>query len=653
MTISNKIFYLDSQFTKELPSSDEKIDSIYISGYASVNGPDRAGDVIPSSVWEDGMKNYLKNPIVLAFHDHDDPIGRVVEHKIDDKGLWVKVRVSAAAEVFNLVKDGVITAFSVGFRIHDAEYKPDAELFIIKKLELMEISVVSVPCNQDTLFSLSKSFDNDEEYIKFKSLFNPSKDNSAKGLEDPKTSNSKKVKEVVMTTENLDIEKMVAAAAEKAARSATEALLAKQKADAEAAERAAAAEAELQSRINKAIAAVTPSTTGADKLLEDLTKRLDESEKTNKAALEGLEAALKEKAEELAAMTKSKMAFGDKNTKSDISYTDKETAFLLSKISGKSIDATKFGKALVEKALGAGAATSPHNASQTWEHEVSMNMEDEIRRRLVIAPLMRNISMQTNVMSLPINPEAGYGTWVTNAQFGTTDSPGAAQTHTLKELTINAYKLATREYLNYEEEEDSLIVLLPIIRDAMVRRVAKSVEKALAVGAGVGADPVKGLGLYDATSAVTVTNTGTVSIANFRALRKDLGVWGLETDNVVFLVSTDTYYDLLEATEFMTMDKVGAAATLLTGQVGAIGNIPVIVCPELHAKTTGTSSSTTNIGAIAVARGNFLVGNQRGVRFDTQDLVETQRRVLVASLRMGMTQLSTVNGQAVSALRWT
>ena len=182
MTIKNKVLHLDSQFTKELPSADDPIDSIYISGYASANVPDRVGDIIPSSVWEKGLQNYLKNPIVLAYHDHDDPIGRTTEHKIDEKGLWIKARISAAAEVFNLIKDGVLTAFSVGFRVLDAEYNAAAELFVIKELELIEISVVSVPCNQDTLFSLSKSFDNEDDYKSFKLQFAPTSE-SAKGLE--------------------------------------------------------------------------------------------------------------------------------------------------------------------------------------------------------------------------------------------------------------------------------------------------------------------------------------------------------------------------------------------------------------------------------------------------------------------------------------
>ena len=126
-------------------------------------------------------------------------------------------------------------------------------------------------------------------------------------------------------------------------------------------------------------------------------------------------------------------------------------------------------------------------------------MEAEVRRRLVMAPLFRGINMMTNVMTIPVNPEAGSATWITNAQFGTTDSPGAAQTHQLKEITLNAYKVATMEYLAYEEEEDSLLVLMPIVRDAMIRRVARAMDKAYLMGAGAGADPVKGVSIYDAT----------------------------------------------------------------------------------------------------------------------------------------------------------
>ncbi len=587
------------------------------------------------------MDNFLKNPILLAYHNHSEPIGRVIDHVIDSKGLWVKARVSAAAKVYELIKDNVLTAFSVAFRVLDAEYNAATELFVIKKLELLEISVVSVPCNQDTLFSLSKSFTDDEEYKLFKSQFTPQSE-SAKGLENSTEVDCLNLEEIGMNPEEL--KKMLADAATAAAETAVKAFKAEQEAKDRAKAEADAAEAAVQKRIADAVALATPSTTGAEKLLEDITKRFDDEAAKTKTTLDGLEAALKEKADELAAIQKSKMTFAD-GKQGEISYEEKEKAVLISRITGKAIDQTKFGKTLMEKA-------GAHVPSATWELEVSLKMEAEVRRRLVVAPLMRNIAMQTNVMTIPVNPEAGSATWITNAQFGTSASPGAAQTHQLKEITLNAYKVATMEYLAYEEEEDALMVLMPIVRDAMVRRVARAMDKAYLLGAGAGADPVKGLAIYDATSVVVPAVATQATVSTLRALRKDLGAWGLDTADVTYVVSTDIYYDLLDDTTFQTMDKVGDKATLLTGQIGTVGNSPVLVSAEFPTKASGTSSGTVNIGAIAFATGNFLAGNQRGLRFDTQDLVETQRKVLVASLRTGVTQVTTNLGMGVSTLRW-
>lgn len=626
----DKVLFVNSTFTaKELPAAGDKIDSIFIEGYASTNDVDRSNDVIPTSVWEAGIKNYLKNPIILAQHDHDDPIGRMVEHKIDGKGLWIKARISAAAEIFSLVKDEVVTAFSVGFRIIDAEYNAVAELFVVKELELVEISVVSVPCNQNTLFSLSKAFSDADEYNNFKSQFAP-KSASAKGLDSSTDVNSKSQKEVEMTQD--EIKQLVADATAKAlADQAT----AKSLADAQ--------EADVQARIKAAVALATPSTTGADKLMAEVEARFATQAASTKSVLDGLQAALTEKAAEIEAMQKSKMTFADGKT-AEVSYADKEKAVILSRITGKSIQDTKFGRQLLEK-------TGAHLPSATWELEVSMAMEAEVRRKLIVSPLLRNVAMQTNVMTIPVNPEAGYATWVTNAQFATAASSGNTAVHQVKEITLNAYKVATNEYMAYEEEEDSLIALMPIVRDAMVRRTARAIDKAFLLGAGAGADPVKGLATY--TTGVAAANTtssiatgAATSVASLRALRKALGALGLDPQDVTFIVSTEMYYNLLEDTTFQTMNQVGVQATLLTGQIGQVGNSPVLVSAELPTQATGA------YGALAVYTPNFIVGNQRGLRMDTQELVETQRRVLVASLRTGMTQIATNLGQGVATMKW-
>lgn len=628
MSDVQKILYATSVINKVADSGDSD-ESIVIEGYANCTTTDRQGDVIPATAWEGALTNFLKNPIMLAYHNYSMPIGKMVDHKIDQAGLWIKANISSAAgDVYKLIKAGVLTAFSVGFIVKDAKYDSALDLFIIKELELLEISVVSVPANQDSIFSLAKSFDSAEDYMTFRKQFasEATLDNSQEPEEAP--THQKGIL-------NMD-EKQLAELMAKAASDAVAAQEAKRAAVEKAAQEAAAAEAALTAKI-KSVIEVGQS--GTEKLVADLEKRFAEAETTNKSALEGLQAIVAEKTAEIEALQKSKMQFNNKDSAKDAAYADKEKAFILSVCMGnKGIASTKFGSQLIEK-------IGPHSASATWETEVSMNMEAEIRKRLVVANTIRAIDMQTNVQKIPLNPDTGVGTWVTNAQFGTSASAGATQVHQLAEITLSAYKVATNEYMNMEEEEDSLIVLTPIIRDAMIRRVARAIDIAYLRGAGAGADPVKGLSAY--ATADTTNPVGTkVTVAKLRDMRKNLGWFGLDPAEVTYVVSPDVYYDLLEDTTFQTMDSVGPQATLVTGQIGMVGNSPVLITGEFETKAVG------KIGAIAYNTANFLAGNQRGLRFDTQDLVETQRRVMVASMRTGLVQLTTNNGQGVAKLTW-
>jgi HK97 family phage major capsid protein len=294
-------------------------------------------------------------------------------------------------------------------------------------------------------------------------------------------------------------------------------------------------------------------------------------------------------------------------------------------------------------------------------------MEQALRRKLVVAPLFRQIAMKTNVMSIPVNPEVGSATWVTafnpvgssDPRTLNTTSGGSAVSHKLNEVTLNAYKIATKEFVGYEEEEDSLLVLMPMIREAMVRRCAKAIDSALLVGAADSTVPISGLANRAGASATAQQNAvaTTVTLAKMRALRASLGNYGLDPADVAYIVSNEVYYDLMEADQFMTMEKVGPLATVITGQIGMIGGSPVIASGEMPAKpasgsaaTTAGTSGLTNVAALAVNIPNFLLGSQRGLRMDTQELAAEQARVMVASMRVGMAQITPSVG--VSALRW-
>jgi HK97 family phage prohead protease len=153
---------LDATFKSMGPESDEPTAPLIIEGYASTRDLDRSCDVILPSAWttSGGLKNFSSNPILLFNHDYDKPIGKVLDMAVDDRGLRVRGSISPSVEkIYNLVKEGILTTFSVGFCVRDAEYDDMADGLVIKDAELLEISVVSIPCNQDATFSVAKSFD--------------------------------------------------------------------------------------------------------------------------------------------------------------------------------------------------------------------------------------------------------------------------------------------------------------------------------------------------------------------------------------------------------------------------------------------------------------------------------------------------------------
>jgi len=121
-------------------------------------------DVVEPTAFEETLKQYMTNPIVLLQHDMDKPIGTVTEASIDEKGLFIKAKITEDTDgVFSKLKNGVLRTFSIGYSVKDYETieNVDSEgnysyTNIIKMLELFEISLVSVPANP---FALVKSFD--------------------------------------------------------------------------------------------------------------------------------------------------------------------------------------------------------------------------------------------------------------------------------------------------------------------------------------------------------------------------------------------------------------------------------------------------------------------------------------------------------------
>lgn len=580
---------------------------IRITGLASTTQVDRVGDVIVMEAWAKGLENYVNNPIILFNHDYDEPVGKMVDFAITSAGLQITAEIYPEAEnVYNMVKRGVLSTFSVGFQIKDASYDSMQDIFYIKELDLYEISVVSVPANAGATFSVSKSLTADE-LDAIKKEFSATAEVIEPAVEAEITEPAVEAeieKEIEEMSDTIDVQAIAAAAAE-----------------------AAVAKS------------VQMGTSGAERLAADLEARLADTTKSLTEQLDGVRAELAEKAAELEAFQKSKRVFtGEGN----VDYSEKEKAVFLAVASRKGMADTKYGRAVLEKA-------GPHVSSGDFEKEVSRSLEDAIRNRLVLGNLFRTINMNTPSMVIPVNPEASLGTWVDPANYGSANASGTAATHALTEITLTARKLAAKEYLTIDEEEDAILALVPFIRDAITRRISRSWETALLRGTGANAaDPITGLVTLDATSAVTVPVANKITAATLVAARRDLGIMGLDPVDVVYVVSQDAYYDLLEDSNFITMDKVGDRATLLNGMIGSVSGSPVLVSSEFEAK------AATKACALAIYKPNFIVGSQRGLRMESEYSVESQATVLVGSLKVAFKSVETsATKLGVSAVRWT
>ena len=129
---------------------------------------DRFGERVDPAGWD--FKRYLNNPIVEWAHRFDIPaIGKIEGLAADDKGLHgVVVFNDKEYDAFGWgigqrVKNGVIKAGSVGFRVMEIEIpskedSKDGTSLIFRKQELLEFSICNVPANP---FALAKTMSNE------------------------------------------------------------------------------------------------------------------------------------------------------------------------------------------------------------------------------------------------------------------------------------------------------------------------------------------------------------------------------------------------------------------------------------------------------------------------------------------------------------
>lgn len=91
---------------------------------------------------------------ILFGHNPDAPIGKALWAKITDQGLLMKIKISnstsVARDVWNLMLEGIVSFFSVGFMLEDYNIEEDGTVNITKA-DLFEVSATPTPVDSHAI----------------------------------------------------------------------------------------------------------------------------------------------------------------------------------------------------------------------------------------------------------------------------------------------------------------------------------------------------------------------------------------------------------------------------------------------------------------------------------------------------------------------
>ena len=295
--------------------------------------------------------------------------------------------------------------------------------------------------------------------------------------------------------------------------------------------------------------------------------------------------------------------------------------------------------------------THTAQASRLWQ---------DVHLETMIASLFSRISMPTNPFDVPL--QLGDVNWYPgeeNVSVRSSDVPTGKQTLTARELVAEIPWSLTLE-------EDAVIAMLPEVRRTLVRNAAEVIDDVLLNGDTtisnginsdggligrddpgmaqwlVGFDGLLHLPLVDNTSQANNLN-GAVTSSAYNKLLKLLGKYGVRSNESVFITDPNTFLTSLSLEEVETVDKLGPAATILTGQLAVVYGHPLIVSEQMrlasaNGKVNSNLAQNTAGRILAVNTSQWRVGFRRELSIETERVLQKRQNVMVVSLRLAFAE---------------
>ncbi len=135
-------------------------------GYGSVFGiKDSYADIVMPGAFQKSLAAWQEKgrlPALLWQHNMAEPIGLYTEMREDATGLYVKGRLlieddPLAKRAHAHMKAGSLSGLSIGYLLNDYEYDKDKSAFLLKEIDLWEVSLVTFPANDEARIADVKS----------------------------------------------------------------------------------------------------------------------------------------------------------------------------------------------------------------------------------------------------------------------------------------------------------------------------------------------------------------------------------------------------------------------------------------------------------------------------------------------------------------
>ncbi len=307
---------------------------------------------------------------------------------------------------------------------------------------------------------------------------------------------------------------------------------------------------------------------------------------------------------------------------------------------------------------------------------------DELVPTLERAELWMDVSLRTLVAGLiPAFPMPSQPfdipTQLGDVNFfpGAENVAAASSAPGTSKVTLTAHELVAQVPFSFSLEEDNVLPsLLGEIRTSLVRSSAEVLDDIIlnadttqtnninADGASVrsntagkahwlvGYDGLIHLPLVDNTDMANNHNDA-VSADMFNKIRAKMGRYGVRPSELAWVMDVNTFIRAQSVDAFRTMDKLGPNATLLTGMLGAVEGIPVIVSEHMRladadGKVTDAGNNTDTGRLLLLNRSQWAQGFKRQLTVDVARDTQKRQTVVTVSFRHGLTERSGTRSRA-------